>query len=154
MYNRKDYENACADNKKHLIILVLISVIGIAAIIYSFIVRVEWITILLTIILLCIITFHVGVFYIPSNKYKKQLYMLLNGRKREISGTLKSINKTIVKHNDLDCYTLVVKIGEVKYGDDDRVIYWEISKKMPEFIIGNSIKFTTFDKTIIGHDFV
>ncbi len=152
LYSQNDIILNKKTKNKKLTVLLLITIILLSAIIVSFIVRQKTITIGLTIILGFFLTTYIGLIYIPVKRYERQLYEILNGRKRETSGFIKSIDDELLVREGIDCYQIIVKIGEDKSGDEDIILYLDGKKYFENINVGDPVKFLAFDRFIYSYE--
>lgn len=92
--------------------------------------------------------FFYGVYLGPVLKYKKHLDYMLDGRKRETAGTLKEISETMLNRDGLDCYSVMINIGEKDNPEDDRQFYLDAFKSLDGFQIGDRIRIESNNRMI------
>ena len=92
--------------------------------------------------------FFYGVYLQPVRKYKKHLDYMLDGNKRETEGVLKEISDVVLDKEGLDCYSVMVNIGERDDPEDDRLFYLDVFKSISEFKIGDRVHIESNDRMI------
>lgn len=152
MYTQTEFEQVKSMLKKRWWITALPTVlIGIAAIVLFVVGRLErssqmWmVTAALTVVAGVYFLFLYGVYVHPMHLYQKHIYYMLNGRKRETTGVLKSFAEDATDKEGLDCYALLVNIGERGDLEDDRLFYFDAHKQKPDMQPGTRV-------TVISND--
>lgn len=92
--------------------------------------------------------FFYGVYLGPLRKYKKHLDYMLEGRKRETDGMLKEISETVMDKDGIDCYSVLLNIGEKNDPEDDRQFYLDAYKNLDGFEIGDRVHIESNDRMI------
>lgn len=94
----------------------------------------------------CIFLF--GVYLRPVLKYKKHLDYMLDGRKRVTDGILKDITQAVQDRDGIDCYCVLINIGEKDDPEEDRLLYLDAYKSMAGFQVGDRIHVESNDRLI------
>ena len=92
--------------------------------------------------------FFYGVYLRPILKYKKHLDYMLEGNKRVTEGYLKEITETVQDHDGIDCYTVLINVGEKNDPEDDRLLYLDAYKSMAGYQTGDRIRVESNDRMI------
>ena len=92
--------------------------------------------------------FFYGVYLGPLRKYKKHLDYMFDGRKRVTDGILKEISETLLDRDGIDCYSVMINIGEKDDPEDERLFYLDAYKSMSDFHIGDRVKIESNDRMI------
>ncbi len=94
--------------------------------------------------------FFYGVYLGPMRKYKKHLDYMLDGRKRVTEGILKEVTQTIQDREGVDCFSVLINVGEKNDPEDDRLFYLDAYKSMPSFQPGERVRIESNDRMIAG----
>lgn len=148
MYTMEDYLSVTRQKNKRLILLLIPCLLLAAGIVYSFTVRLEWLTTVLTIVLGIVAIFCLDMFILPLTHYEKHLAHALNGKTRQITGCLKEMEDNVVDKDGLSFYPVIININKMENEEDDRLLYWDALLPRPQWEIGQKLTFTSYDKRI------
>ena len=157
LYSQADRDTVLAIRQRRMLVVWIPTVLMLLLSIASFIgYRLQhnaggWIvTGLLTILGGAYCIFFYGVYLRPMLKYKRHLDYMLDGLKRDITGTLKEVSDTAQDRDGIDCYTVMVNVGEKNDPEDDRLFYLDAYKSMAGFAVGDRIRVESNDRMIAG----
>ena len=94
--------------------------------------------------------FFYGVYLGPMRKYKKHLDYMLDGRKRVTEGILREVSQTVQDREGIDCYSVMMNVGEKNDPEDDRQFYLDAYKTMSGYQAGDRIRIESNDRMIAG----
>lgn len=89
-----------------------------------------------------------GVYLRPVALYRKHLDYMLDGRMRQTNGVLQHIAQVPTDKDGLDCYALIVNVGEKQNPEDERLLYFDARKGEPPFTEGTRVQVLSNDKMI------
>ena len=158
LYTENDLQSIKAQLKKRKIVLLLISVVFLALVVYTLVIddhkenRPEvWTTVFVMLWGFSFIFFW-DMFCQPLRKYIQHLEYSLHGRSHEVE----------VEFSHWDAEDSVVEgvrfrdaifLGEAnKHGERDRMFYWDIEKPLPTFSQGDSVLVQYYDRFITGYE--
>ncbi len=147
MYTENDMLLAEKQEKKRILVFIIISIVFLTGIITSFIFRIRLLTMGLSILYGFFAIFYISMLYMPVFHYKKTLQLMLTGRKRSIQGLIKAISHDKIIRDNFECISITVKTGEDRHGDDDVDIFLDVNKQLP-LQVGDTASFTLFDRII------
>ncbi len=157
LYSQADRDEALVMRKKRSLVVwiptILILLLAIGSYVWYRLQHDEsgWIvTGLITILGGAYCIFFYGVYLRPVLKYNKHLDYMLDGRKRETVGILKEVSDVAQDHNSIDCYTVLMNVGEKNDPEDDRVFYLDAFKSIAGFQAGDRIRVESNDRMIAG----
>jgi hypothetical protein len=157
LYTQADRDAATAERTKRLLVVLVPTVILLLAAIASFVwFRLNrdtsgWIwTALITILGGAYFIFLYGVYLRPVSLYKRHVDYMLDGRKRETVGYLRSIDAEALDHDGLDCRSVTVNVGEKNAPEDDRSFYLDALKPVPELPVGTRVRVLSNDRMVAG----
>ena len=73
---------------------------------------------------------------------------MLSNRKRETTGILTEVAQTATDKDGLDCYAVMVNVGEKGDPEDDRLFYYDRLKEPVPIPIGKRVTVLSNDKMI------
>lgn len=150
MYQEADICNAVQAQRKSLLVYLLVTLVFLALIILSFVLRQKILTMALTIFLGSFSIFYLSFFFLPKYHYKKLLLLMQGGRKRQVEGLLKAIGRDIIERDHMECREITLKTGEDRHGDDELTLYLDNKKEIP-FKEGDALSLTLFDRFICDY---
>ncbi len=106
------------------------------------------ITGLITILAGAYCIFLYGVYLRPALKYKRHLDYMLDGRKRVTEGILKEIGDVVQDRDGIDCYSIMLNVGEKNEPEDDRQFYLDAFKSLDGFKPGDRVTVESNDRMI------
>jgi hypothetical protein len=155
LYSQTDREQVTAERTKRLLVVLIPTVLMVLLSIASFVwYRLHrdtggwFVTGMITVLAGVYFIFFQSVYLRPVSLYKRHVEAMLNGRKHELEGFLKSVDIQAQDHEELDCRTLVVNIGEKGLPEDDRLFYMDALKPMPEIALGTRVKVISNDRMV------
>lgn len=148
VYTQQDYASLCTQKNKRLILLLIPCLLLLGAVIYSFVIRVQWLTTLLTIVLGTVLLFGYTMFLSPVIAYQNHVYHALNGKVRQTTGWLKEVEEMPVWREGLEVIPLMLNINRMENEEDDRLFYWDARRPLPGWHLGGQVTLTSYDKLI------
>ena len=92
--------------------------------------------------------FFYGVYVRPARIYRKHVMYMLNGRMRETTGVFKFFSEDVSDREGLECYAMLLNIGEKDDPEDDRLFYYDKYKDRPAFALGDRVTVLSNDKMV------
>ncbi|MEA5016961.1 MAG: hypothetical protein VB099_20630 [Candidatus Limiplasma sp.] len=155
MYRQEDRVSAAAEAKKRWIVTLLpgalLIVVGIIVFVICQIQRLEWGWIFAcacTVLGGAYVLFFYGVYLKPVLLYKKHVDYMLDGRKRETTGLLQEVAQEVTDKDGLDCYAIIVNVGDKNDPEDERLFYVDALKGRPGIPPGSRITVISNDKMV------
>lgn len=149
MYREEDLNAINAQIKKRWQITGVVCAVLLAAIVYSFIIRIEALTTALTILLFGMLIFVYDLLIRPLKCYAAHLYNALHGRTRQMEGAFLGMDEEIslvdgVRYN-------AIHVSEKVEDDDElqeRLFYFDVQKPFPAIEEGSPIRVTFHDREV------
>lgn len=148
MYTEQDFEDIRAQARRRAIALSLPAVLLLAGIIVSFIYRVRWLTMGLTILLGAFAIFAYGLLLYPVIAYSRHLDDVLHGRVRSLTGTFKEMEEGAVIREGVYYYPMMLSVGDMENPEDDRLFYYDANLPRPDWKKGETLTVTAHDKAL------
>jgi len=92
--------------------------------------------------------FMYGVYVRPVSVYRRHLNYMLNGRMRVTTGVFKSFSEDVSDREGLDCYAMMLNVGDKDDPEDDRLFYYDAYKAKPEVPFGALVTVHSNDKMV------
>ena len=152
LYSEKDVEEISGQLKKRYTLLGIALAVLLAALIVSVIVRVEWLSIALFILLFATAVFVIEMFCLPLHRYKKLLVSALTGRTHtEVLEYQKTEDETSVV-DGVRCCGLIFLGSPDKHGTREQRFYWDRELPLPAFKPGDQVNLKYTGRNIIGYE--
>ena len=158
LYSERNLSDIRAQLKRRLLVLGVVSVLFLAAIVYTLILdnhkenRPEvWTTVLVLLWLFSLI-FAADLLVRPLYSYAKHLRSSLHGRTHEVVCEFSRAgeNESVV---DGVLYRDLIFLGEAdKHGDRDRMFYWDAELPIPNFVPGSQVRIQYYDRFLTGYE--
>ena len=152
MYTQQDYEKVHGQRTKRLWFLIVPMIFVLGGIIWSFIARIEWLTMTLTVLGGAVFIFVFCMFISPLIAYERHLQIALHGRTRVTKGTFKEMGDTDVLREGVRFYPLMISVGNPQDEEDDRLFYFDANLPRPDFKEGDSLTITAHDKYMTAYE--
>lgn len=150
MYTRQDYEELSAQLKKRLLLLAVPTVLLFAGIVASLCIRLQWLTVVLTLVLGFMIIFCYLMFISPVHYYRAHVEHALQGKVRHLEGCMKEMEETALWREGLLLWPMIVNINDMENEEDDRLFYYDARLPRPQWEKGTRLSITSYDKLVTG----
>lgn len=148
MYSQTDYQDIDRQFQEKLRLLLIVEALLLGALVYSLVVRLKWLTILLSCVMGAIAIFYTGMTLAPLYAYRKYIRLLLSGRQRELTGIFKGFDAHEVLRDNVRYLSFLLNIGEQDLPEDDRQLYYDVNLPLPEWQPGDRLWVASFDKAV------
>ena len=148
MYTQEDLNNIREEKHKRWMKLIIPGIFLLGGVIASFIVRIEWITTLLSCILGCMILFTYEMHIKPLRCYETHLNNCLNGRTHELDGTYQSAEEEISLVDGVRYRGMLIHDDNPE-NDFDRLFYFDVEKPFPELEPGDKVHVVYHDREVV-----
>lgn len=150
MYQTSDWEENRNQLKRRLLALLIPMIPLLGGIVVSLLpnIRLQWLTILLTILGGAMAIFCYGMFISPVVSYGRHLKNVLDGRKRETTGCLTQFASQSCFREGVEYYPMTINVGDKCEEEDDRLFYYDVHKGMPPYKPGDMITVVSHDKAV------
>lgn len=152
MYHQQDFDRINAQIKREALILAAICVPLIVAIIASFVVRIEWLTILLTIACGAIGIFMYNMRLSPLTAYSRYLKDVTTGLQRETVGPVVSYSSDLSFKEGVQFHILMLNIDPKMDPEGERLFYYDAYKPSPGVTPGMQVHVVSHGNYVIGID--
>lgn len=149
MYTEQDLLSVRKQEKTRWMILGGISLLFIAGIVYSLIIRMEPLTAGLSVVLGAIFIFVYDLTIKPLHCYSTLLRNLLYGRTRQLDCTFQSIDADISLVDGVKYYGMTLLQQDEDGGDPfERLLYWDAEQPIPQLQQGERLHIVYHDRMI------
>ena len=148
MYTEDNLESIKEQLKKSILTWLVPEVLLLGGVIYSLVVRKEWLTNVFFIALGVLLIFSWGLFISPVDAYRKHVNSMLHGRTKETTGFFKQFGGEIVDRDKVRYYPLLISVGNLSDEKDDRLFYYDANLDLPDWQVGEALVITSHDNAI------
>ncbi len=79
------------------------------------------------------------VYIVPMRNYERHIDLMLHGRQRETRGLLKEVETELCIREGVSCRRIWLNVGEKNADEDDRQLYLDALKPMPDIPLGTQV---------------
>ncbi len=148
MYTSDDYQDIRQQKNKRLILFIVPAVLLLAGVVVSFIFRIKYLTMALTVVLGAYCIFCYELLVAPVAAYEKHIADALHGRTRSLTGAFKEIDSASVVRDGVRYYPLLLNVGDMDSPEDDRLFYYDCNLPLPDWKKGDLLTVTAHDKAM------
>ena len=148
MYTEQDYADIRGQIRRRAMILGIPALLLLAGVVISFIYRIRWATVLLTIVLGAYCIFGYGLLLGPVIAYGRHLDDVLHGRVRTLTGAFKEMEEDTVVRDGVRYYPMMLNVGDMEKPEDDRLFYYDANLPRPDWKRGEMLTVTSHDKAL------
>ena len=148
MYTEQDFADIREQLRKRLIMVAIPAVVLLAGVIVSFIFRLKYLTMALSVLLGAGLIFSFHMLIYPVYAYKRHLNNVLHGRVRTLIGAFKEMDEGDVIREGVHYYPMLVNVGDMKSPEDDRLFYFDANLPRPDWKVGEVLTVISHDKAV------
>ena len=148
MYTQTDLEQILAQKKKRWMLLAIPEAILLACVVYSLVIRVEWMTSLFSCLAGALLIFVYDLAIKPLSCYARHLQGVLEGRTRVLEGTFKRMDLQPSMVDGVSYRGMIVSAGDPADEEDDRLFYYDMEKPVPHLREGDQLRVTYHDRAV------
>lgn len=89
-----------------------------------------------------------GVYARPMRMYRIHIGYMIGDRQRETTGIYKSFAEKPCEKNGVDCYAVMLNVGDRDEGEDDRLFYYDAHKEKPSVPFGTRVTVRSNDMMV------
>ena len=118
------------------------------AVIVSFVLRIRWLTIVLSVLQGAFCIFSYGMLLSPVIAYRRHLDEVLHGKVRSTTGVFKEMENQPVMRDGVRYYPMMISVGDMENPEDDRLFYYDANLPRPDWKMGETLTVTAHDKSL------
>ena len=150
MYTEQDYADIRRQVRRRLLGMGVPALFLLGAVAASFVFRLRWLTVGLTILLGCFCVFFYGLLIQPVMAYQRRLEDVLFGRTRDTTGVFKGMEEKTALRDGVEYYPFLLNVGDKNAEEDDRLFYYDANLPRPDWRPGDRITVTSHEKALGG----
>lgn len=150
MYQETDLQSIRQQMHRRILIWLIPEAALLALVVYSFILRIEWLTSLLFALLLAVILFSVTLFILPVRRYLHFVMNALHGRNRVDTAAFDTVDAETVVREGVRCHPITMRADTIKEELDERSYYWDANLPLPDWQKGEYIRLRSHEKMVTG----
>lgn len=150
MYTQEDINAVQAQYKKRLLYWLMPAILILILVIFSFVYRVQWLTITLFALMCAYLLFTWSLLILPVRSYRIFLQNAVHGRNRQDKLRFDSIAKDTVTREGARFYPVTLRADTLKEEMDERSFYWDANLPLPPWQKGDMLDLRSHEKMITG----
>ena len=154
MYTQQDLNNIKAQEKKRWMVLGAPCLVLFIGMIVSLVFRIEWLTIITTIIMGGILIAGYELYIRPLHRYHVFLRNALHGIVRETDCYFKSISRTEEAVDGVICRTLIATDPKESGKVYERLFYFDALKEFPQMEEGQHLHVRYHDRYVVSLELI
>ncbi len=148
IYSENDLNAIKQQKNKRLIMLAIPCVILLAVLVYSLVIRLEWLTSAATLLIGVILIAGYDFAIKPLSCYQKHLMNCLHGRTRECDLPFVSLSENVDVVDGVRCRQLLCADIDGKGRPYERLFYFDAEKEFPDASEGDMLHIIHYDLTV------
>jgi len=148
LYTEQDYTEIRSQIRRRSLALGVPAVVMLAGVIVSFVFRIKWLTMGLSVLLGAFCIFGYGMLLYPVRAYGRHLDEVLHGRVRSTTGAFKEMEEQAVLREGVRYYPMMISVGDMENPEDDRLFYYDANLPRPDWKVGEMLTVTAHDKAL------
>ena len=151
LYSEKDLRGLNTQLKKRYALLGCGLAVILAGIVWSFVTRTEWMSMLFVFLFFAAAVFVIVQFFAPLQRYRQLITAALGGRTHTETQEFSDVEAEESMVEGIRCRGLIF-LGEAdKHGTREQRWYWDAEIPIPEFRPGEAVTLKYTGKNIIGY---
>lgn len=148
MYTEQDLSSVLEQRNKRWLVVGVICLLLAVVLVFSLVVRMEYVTILSTIALGAVLLFGYEMFIKPLHRYSIFLDNALNGRSHEVECTYQGVEADISQVDGVDYYGITVLQNDDDGKPFERLFYWDAQRPIPQLQQGDKLRIIFHDRMV------
>ena len=148
MYTEQDYTEIRSQIRRRSLALGVPAAVMLAGVIVSFVFRIKWLTMGLSVLLGAFCIFGYGMLLYPVRAYGRDVDEVLHGRVRSTTGAFKEMEEQAVLREGVRYYPMMISVGDMENPEDDRLFYYDANLPRPDWKVGEMLTVTAHDKAL------
>ena len=154
MYGENDLSNAQAAFKRAVLLMWLPAALLFGGAIWTFVVRIKWLTILLSALAGCWVIFVHQNIVLPKKGYCEHVRKALRASRKETEGYYLRMEATPVERENVMFYAFYLNVGEKQDPEDDRLFYYDALRPLPDWQSGDRLRIFSYDKFVSSYQVI
>ena len=150
MYTQKDIDQVNRQLRKRVLLWLVPEALILAALVYSFFPRLEWLSGLLLALLMAVLLASLSLSILPVRRYREFLRNAVHGRNRVETHTYDSAQEQPVMREGVRFFEMTFRADTVKEELDERTYYWDANLPLPGWEHGERVTLRSHEKMITG----
>ena len=152
LYSEKDYAQLSSQLKKRYIYLGAGLAVCLAALVYSMIIRIEWLSVVCLFLFCALAIFVIELFCLPLHRYRKLVVSALTGRNHTETLVFDHTEEEVSDVDGVSCRSLIFLGKPDKHGTKEQCFYWDTELPLPAFQPGAQVTLKYTGRNIIGYE--
>ena len=154
MYSEQDVRSIERKIRSIQLLVWIPAAILLAGVVWSFILRIKWLTILLSALCGCWIIFTWENLYVPRRAYRSHILNALHNASKEFEGRYLRTETTPVERENVMFYAFYLNVGDKNDPEDDRLFYYDALLPLPDWHSGDRLRVRSYDKFVASYEVI
>ena len=150
LYSENDLQQIDQQLKKRYIIIGIVFGLFLALVIWSFIVRIQWLSMVSVFLACAVAIFGIDLFCLPLHRYRKLIISALTGRTHVGVFEYQEQEPEPSLVEGISCRGLIFLGEPDKHGSREQRFYWDTEHPLPAFQPGTPVTLKYTGRNIIG----
>ena len=150
-YSESDICQVSSQLKKRYLPLGVVLAILLTVIVFSSVIRLEWLTVVSVVLFFAVPVFVIDLFCLPLHRHKKLMVSALTGRTHIETLEFDSVEPESYVVDGVACRGLIFLGAPDKHGTREQRFYWDEELPLPAFNTGDSVTLKYTGRNIIGY---
>ena len=148
MYQESDLRSVRQQMNRRILLWLIPEALLLGLVVYSLVLRIEWLTSLLFALLFGLILFSLSLSILPVKRYLQFLQNALHGRNRTDIAAFDVMAPETVVREGVRCHPVTMRADTLKEELDERSYYWDANLPLPDWQKGEYIQLRSHEKMV------
>ncbi len=151
LYSKQDLQDLGGQLRRRFILIGVLAALCLAVVVWSFVRRIEWLSIAATALCGAIAIFGIDMFCLPLIRYRRLLVSALRGRTHTETFEFSAAEPDLSLVDGISCRSIVVLGLADKHGTREQRFYWDAARPLPDFTPGRPLELTYTGRFVIAY---
>lgn len=151
LFSEKDLQDLNSRIRRRFIVIGAVMALFLAAAVWSFLRRIEWLTVASVVLCGAAAIFGIDLFCLPLIRYRRLVSSALTGRTHtetfEYGGTESELSMV----DGISCRSIIVLGSADKHGSREQRFYWDAEHPLPAFEAGRPLTLTYTGRFVVAY---
>jgi hypothetical protein len=150
MYTIQDVISLSRQLRMRTLLWLIPEALLLACVVVSFILRIQWLTSLISFSLGVVILFSLNMFILPLKHYKDFLLVALHGKTSRSTAAFAAFEEGAVMREGVRFYPLIMQVDTPREGLDERRYFWDANLPKPAWQKGDRITLLSHESMVVS----
>ena len=151
LFSEKDLQDLNSRIRRRFIVIGLLMALCLAATVWSFTQRIEWLSVVTVVLCGSIAIFGIDMFCLPLIRYRRLVSSALSGRTHTETFEYNGTESDLSLVDGISCRSIFVLGDADKHGTREQRLYWDAEHPLPAFQEGQPLTLTYTGRFVIAY---